>query len=312
MARKYGVSTSTVDRRATEIEHQSKIEFRFGAFSTGQRAVNQNKFSHIDDPTRWHLDPDLHPERRYLNLDNGLIIAASDFHYWPGKATTMHRALIKFVHEKDPDAFIANGDVMDFPQISRHPPIGWEHNPTVADEIEAAQARLGEIMAASPRVGMRKIWTFGNHDARFNMKLAAVAPEFKHIKGTQLRDHFPDWEPCWSTWVNDDVVFKHRWKGGEHAAYNNTVKSGKTCITGHLHSAQVTPFTDWNGTRYGMDLGCIAEINGQQFAYTEDNPKNWRNAFGVFTIRNGLLLPPEHVIRWGKDSVAFRGQIIEV
>src|SRR4029079_11608382 len=139
------------------------------------------------------------------------------------------------------------------------------------------------------------------------------APEFAKVHGTRLADHYPLWEPCWSVFVNEDVVVKHRFKGGLHAPHNNTVNSGRTIVTGHLHSAKVTPFTDYNGTRYGVDTGCIADPNAKAFVnYTEDNPKNWRAAFGGFTVRGGQLLPPELATVWDDRHIAFRGDLIRV
>jgi hypothetical protein len=86
-----------------------------------------------------------------------------------------------------------------------------------------------------------------------------------------------------------------------------------TTITGHLHSAKVIPFTDYNGTRYGVDAGCIADPDHRAFLdYTEDNPKNWRSAFCILTIVDGNLLIPELAIKWDEDHFQFRGKLIKV
>jgi hypothetical protein len=123
------------------------------------------------------------------------------------------------------------------------------------------------------------------------------------------------WMPCWSLWINEDIVVKHRYKNGIHATHNNTIWSGKTMITGHLHSLKVTPFTDYDGTRFGVDTGTLAEVGGPQFTdYLEDNPVNWRAGFVVLTFWNGRLLDPElvRVLDEEKGLVVFRGQVIEV
>lgn len=253
-----------------------------------------------------------HGVRLRAEVSNGTAIIFSDAHYWPGRASTAHRALVKLVHEMEPKLVICNGDAVDMAAISRHPPIGWEKQPTVQEEIEVAQDRLHEIMKASPK-RTRHIWNLGNHDARFETKLATVAPQFAKIEGIHLYDHFPLWDRAWSTWINDDVVVKHRWKGGVHATHNNAVNSGKTMVTGHLHSAKVTPFTDYNGTRFGVDTGCLASPYGDQFDnYTEDNARNWVSAFGVLTFVKDQLLWPELVTVWDENTVQFRGKLISV
>lgn len=271
----------------------------------------------VDIPTRSkqeriQQDTGAHAPRLNVRIEDGVVVVFSDAHYWPGPPSTAHRALVKTVHEMAPKAIICNGDAVDMAAVSRHPPIGWEKQPTVQEEIEAAQDRLHELVAACT-ARTRLVWNLGNHDARFETKLAAVAPQYAKVAGIHLCDHFSQWDRAWATWINDDVVVKHRFKGGDHATFNNTVKAGKTMVTGHLHSAQVRPFTDYNGTRFGVDTGCLSDPFGPQFTnYTEDNPRNWISAFSILTFAKGKLLWPELVTVWNNDTVQFRGKLISV
>jgi hypothetical protein len=111
---------------------------------------------------------------------------------------------------------------------------------------------------------------------------------------------------------------KHRIKGGIHATRNNTLNSGRTVITGHLHSLKVTPMTDYNGTRWGIDCGTMMEPGigktwGEQaLNYTEDNPLDWRSGFAILTFHKGRLLWPEVVHVIGEGKVDFRGKVYEV
>ena len=251
-----------------------------------------------------------HPERLLLSVKDGLVMVGSDCHYWPNIISTAHRAFVHLAKELQPKAIIMNGDVFDGASISRHPPIGWESVPDVEQEVNAAQERMAEIRDAAPNA--KRIWPLGNHDARFEMRLATVAPEFARMNGFHLKDHFPYWHPCYSCWINDDVVVKHRWKGGVHATHNNTLGSGKTMVTGHLHSLKVTPYSDYNGTRYGVDTGTLADPEGPQFAYSEDNPHNQRQGFAVLKFWKGKLLPPALVTVLDEGRVHFRGEVIDV
>jgi len=246
-----------------------------------------------------------------IEVKNGVVLVGSDLHIWPGAESVTLRAFKKFCKELKPVAVILNGDVLDFPQISRHPPLNWELTPSPAEEIEAAQYHLHEIIQAAPR-GCRKIWTLGNHDARFEAKLAQIAREYRNIRGIHLHDHFPLWERGWSCSINDRIVVKHRFKGGVHATYNNTIHAGRTIITGHLHSAMVRAFTDYNGTRWGVDTGCMAETDHPAFEYTEDNPKSWVSGFGVFTFKDGRLMWPELVTKYSSESMQWRGKEVRV
>lgn len=294
LAKKLGVTDRAVYGR------RARLEERYGRQLTGPAHQHQ---------TRNNIE---HPQRSVMDIKNGVLFVGSDGHYWPGKASTVHRALVKLAREMKPVAFVFNGDAFDGARISRHPPIGWEKRPELVDELHACQERLTEIDEALPTKAAR-LWTLGNHDARFETRLAIAAPEYARINGVHLKDHFPKWEPSWSVFVNDDLVIKHRFKGGLHAPLNNSLWSGRSMVTGHLHSAKVHPLTDYNGTRYGVDTGCIADPDGEQFMdYREDSPANWRSAFGVFTFKNGVLLQPELVLRWDKNHVQFRGEIIRV
>jgi hypothetical protein len=248
--------------------------------------------------------------RRGIELDKGVVIVFSDAHFWPDDTTTAFRALIHLIKELKPKVIVNNGDAFDGGAISRYPRIGFDSKPTVKQELEACQFYLGEIedIAKCPL-----IWTMGNHDARFENILANNASQFEGVKGFTLKEHFPRWQPCWSYWVNEDTIIKHRYKNGRTAGYANALNSGVNIITGHTHVLAVQPITNYNGTLWGVQTGTLAEPNNMQFAdYTEDNPKDWRSGFAVLTFDRGQLLMPELVQVFGEDEVVFRGKIIKV
>lgn len=258
----------------------------------------------------------VYSHRQELSVKDGVVLVGSDFHIWPGSESTALRAFKKLAKDLKPAAVILNGDVLDFPQISRHPPIGWESAPSVKEEIEAAQDHLQDIATACGKA--RKIWTLGNHDARFETRLATVAREYKGLQGIHLSDFFGLWEKGWSCLINGEVeggrtMVKHRFKGGQSAPRANTLNSGIHMVTGHLHSQKVIPVSDYLGDRYGIDTGCVADKDHKAFIdYTEDAPLDWRSGFGVLTYKAGKLLYPELVTKWDASSVQFRGQLIRV
>lgn len=253
---------------------------------------------------------DNHPARHVAQLRDGVVLIGSDAHYWPGMVSTAHRAFVKFCRDLTPAVVVVNGDVFDGATISRWPRIGWDSKPSVIDELKACEERLTEIENAAPKA--KKVWTLGNHDARYENFLASKAPEYEGVPGFTLKDRFPLWIPCWSFFLNDTVI-KHRFKGGIHATHNNTLWAGKTIVTGHLHSLKVTPFTDYTGTRWGVDSGTLADANGDQFVdYSEDNPKNHRSGFIVLTYHQGRLLWPEIAHVRSEGEIEFRGKVYQV
>ncbi len=256
-----------------------------------------------------------HAARHYLGIENGTVIVFSDAHFWPGIRTTAFKGLLWAIKELKPKSVINGGDAFDGASVSRFPRVGWDSKPSVIEELKACEAYLGEIEEATKKArhNAKLIWALGNHDARFENRLANTVPEFMHVGGFKLKDHFPAWIPCWSCWPTENVVVKHRMKGGIHATHMNAVSSGKTVVTGHLHSLKVTPYSDYNGERFGVDTGTLAEPGGPQFVdYLEDNPTNWRSGFAVLTFHNGRMLSPELVHAMAPDVIQFRGQVIDV
>jgi len=275
-------------------DRKSKIQIRHG--------ISLPVYAATQDSRRHSVIPE---NRRLIEhrVDNGHVFIASDCHYWPGEETVAHKAFVKLITEFKPQTLILNGDVFDGARISRFPALMGTDPPTPKKEIEACQDRLHEIANASKNA--IKFWTYGNHDVRLFNYIAAHAPDLSEF--SNLWDYFPGWHTGWRVDINESVVIKHRWHNGMHATYNNTLKSGRSIITGHLHKLQVYPYSDYGGRRYGVDTGTLAEPYGDQFVYTEMNPVNWCSGFCVLTFKDGMMLPPElcEVIN---GSAYFRGQ----
>jgi hypothetical protein len=248
-----------------------------------------------------------------LGILDGTVIVFSDAHFIPGQRTTAFKGLLWAIQELKPKAIIANGDCFDGASISRHD-VTDQPQTSVIQELKACQGALGEIeeAAKAARHNVKLCFTWGNHDIRFGNRLAQHAPQFKDVQGFKLTDHIPNWDFCWAVWPTDNVIIKHRYKGGIHATHNNTVNAGVSVVTGHLHSLKVTPFSDFNGVRFGCDTGTLAETDGPQFTYAELNPSNHRSGFAVLNFHNGKLLWPQLACKFDEGLIDFRGQIIDV
>lgn len=281
-------------RRSVEVRHNTPL----GA--TDSRA---KQFSHLQ-PIEYKRDHN-------LGILNGTVVLFSDAHFWPGERTTAYRGLLHLIRELQPKVVICNGDAFDGARISRYPRIGWDSTPSVVEELKAVEAALGEIEDAAGKAKL--IWPLGNHDARFENRLASNAPEFEGVKGFHLKDHFAAWTPCWACWINDNTVAKHRFKGGIGATRNNTIHAGVNIFTGHLHQGRYQPFSDYNGTRYGVDCGTLTDVPGRQTVhYTEMNPLDWRSSFVVATFHDGRLLEPQHAVKWSDGKIEFERKLIDV
>jgi UDP-2,3-diacylglucosamine pyrophosphatase LpxH len=293
MARKYDLNIRNIykKRRLLEADH--------GTISNPNKIEQNIPAKHV---------------RKEIDADNLVVIIGSDAHYQLNAVSTAHLAFVELTKELQPDMIILNGDMIDGASISRHPPRGWEYIPALADEMDAVQLRLEEIEKAAPSA--QRIWTIGNHDSRFESRLAMQMPEMRGLTGTRLEDFFPSWSIYMSVHINfgnlQKLVVKHRWNGGVHAGYNNVLKGGVNMVTGHTHQQECKPFTDYTGTRYGVQLGTMQEPNAAAFEYAEDSPKNWVSGFAVITIRDGVLLMPEFVRVHKPGVYEFQGDLREI
>jgi hypothetical protein len=279
-----------------------------------KRRANMARNEPIPAPTQKATD---FPGRVPLEIKNGTVLIGGDAHIWPGPASTAMRAFKKFCDDLKPAAVILNGDILDFPRLSRHPQ-SWESAPDASEEIEAAQDHLNDIVQACSRKA-RKIWTIGNHDMRFEGMIANSIPQYRGIKGVHLSDHFPAWEKAMSCMINEDVrggetMVKHIPKGGGiNATRGFTLNGGVSTIHNHLHSQNIRPVSDYNRfDRYGVDTGMLADKDHKAFGYAQDAPLDWRSGFAVLTYRDGILMPPELVTKMDAKTVWFRGALHRV
>jgi Calcineurin-like phosphoesterase. len=256
------------------------------------------------------------PGRVSLEIADGVVLVGGDAHIWPGPASTCMRAFKKFCGDIKPAAVILNGDVLDFPRISRHPQ-NWETAPDPQEEIEAAQDYLSDIVQSCSRK-TQKIWAIGNHDQRFEGMIANAIPQYRGVKGVHLSDHFPAWQKAMSCMINEGgkgaTIVKHIPKGGGiNATRGFTLNGGINTVHNHLHAQNVRPLSDYRDhDRYGVDTGMLADKEHKAFGYAQDAPLDWRSGFAVLTYRDGILMPPELVTKMSPTTVWFRGSLHRV
>lgn len=292
-----GVDQRNLHGRIAKIEHRTGEKLRLHA---GQRFAAKVRISRDTRPNP-------------IDMPDGVIMVASDCHYWPGEKSAAHRAFVKLGKQLKPDIVVINGDEFDGASVSRHGRAGFEYRPTVAQEIAALKECMGEIHAATPRA--KHLGSYGNHTMRWDTYLSGNAPQMEGALST-FDDLLADWHYAWAWMVNGHTLIKHRIKGGIHATWNNTAEAQVNTVTGHLHNLRVTPRSTMSpingGHIYGVDTGMLADPWGPQFAYVEQGPRNWRSGFVVLTFSGGNLMPPELVQVIGEDQVFFRGKVLDV
>jgi len=229
---------------------------------------------------------------------SGTVLVCSDVHLWPDHKPFAWFCLLEAVKRYKPIEIWINGDLLDFPSISRHPRHGWEDRPTMVEEMDWARQEMNALTKAADKVGAVKRITRGNHDARFEAYIAKNAPGIEGAPGTTLKELyevFDGWRIYHSLFVNETTMVKHTWHRSIDAARRNTIGAGTNIVTGHTHRLLARPFSDYKGVRFGVETGFLGEIQGPQFAYGDGNPQDWQPGFMVlFLDQHELLYEPIH------------------
>ena len=255
-----------------------------------------------------------HTENKVRSIANitGCVIVFSDAHFMPGEPSVAFTAMLKLIKKLKPSMIVANGDILDGALISRYgPEQGWQNKPSLKQELEAVQWHMDQIVKACKGLGTILHRTVGNHDIRFDKRLAGLVPEYKDIGGTRLSDHIPEWSESWSLMVNDVCMIKHRLQhSGIHSSYNNVLKSGLSTCSGHTHLLEIKGWTDYTGRRWGISTGMLADPLSEAFHYLEDNPVPWCSGLAVLHFdEDGSLLPPE-LCEVVEGRAYFRGAVV--
>lgn len=247
-----------------------------------------------------------------FSITDGVVLVGSDAHYSPGHVPIAHKALCNLTAELGTQVkgIILNGDILDGGTISRHPKTRFGARPTVKQELEAVQERLGDIEKVRP-AGCRLLRTYGNHCARFEARLVSQVPEYEGIGGFLLRDHLPLWEDSLRIDINEDMVVIHDWHSGVHSGWNDVVKGGCHTLTGHTHELGCKAHKGFKSVHYGIKSGMLADDEQQEFDYRGGRPGfNWQSGFAVLTWVDGMLLMPEFCAVREDGRAYFRGKLM--
>lgn len=290
------------------LNRRASLEIRYGI------KLETHNSLRIPPKKQKKIEQTPHNVRRGIDVDKvKRVIVFSDAHF-TDTTTTAFRALLMMIDTFKPEVIICNGDAFDGQVLSRFPSINYDQKPTVLEELKACRWHLDEIAKHKP-AGCELIWTLGNHDMRYESWLVNKVPEYSGVDGFSLKYHFPEWKTCWSYWIGEETIVKHRYKGGRTAGYSNLQAAGNTnIITGHTHVLCASPISNYQGTYWGVQTGCLADPMSATFEYCEDSPKDWRSGFVMLSFDQGRMLMPELIMVCDENEglFEFRGCINKV
>ena len=190
------------------------------------------------------------------------------------------------------------GDVSDFHAISFHtknPDL-----PSAGDEYDMVRNRIKPWVSSFPKATV----VYGNHDLR-GFRLGRTV----NIPDRLIRSPKELWETKKWTWVHeyikDDMYFIHNGGGGLYPAINRAKSMGMSVICGHTHTnAGVHWVASPLHRFFGMNVGCLIDIDKMQFEYGQHY--TYRPILGVGIIKNGT--PYYEVMPCGQGEKYHKGK----
>jgi UDP-2,3-diacylglucosamine pyrophosphatase LpxH len=247
--------------------------------------------------------------------DSRTVVIVGD-HQAPFHDTNLHRLFCEWMEYNQPDEGVHLGDLMDFPDISRHKPD--PENVAYANEcLQAGYDILRGVRTASPGT----IWRFmpGNHDIRIRdyeikhapgiyelsvvatpSETSVVAHSLPHLLrldelGIEYIDPHGPYEDGQVTLSKHLAVF-HGWKasqGSGKTALDTLKQTGFSIIIGHTHRQSIVHHTTHDINRdvttlMACEAGSMCQVDnqiveGRRFPSFTSFP-DWQSGFAVATI----------------------------
>src|SRR6185503_13997294 len=91
------------------------------------------------------------------------------------------RVFLDVARDVQPDTVVLNGDVVDFPQVSRFTHMPGAGSLSLQDEIDFTREKIvRRVREACPDAAL--LWVIGNHEHRLVRYLADTAPELASLR----------------------------------------------------------------------------------------------------------------------------------
>lgn len=231
-------------------------------------------------------------------LSDEVSLHWSDVHF-PFEDPRAIEVLYQITQDVQPSILAAQGDIIDFWQISDHrPPLEAKLKPHQIDlqnNLEQTAEHLG-IMSSLAKPDAEKYLTYGNHEDRWNRTLAEfqtnprtrqlmMLPKISEVMDLDYQLGLK--EAGWESFdfmggrpkiLNDRLLIIHGHKSTKWASRALLEDYGKSLLFGHSHRIQNFTKTYQAGQIAGWNIGCLCDINPHWRPHTD-----WAQGFAVVT-----------------------------
>lgn len=258
------------------------------------------------------------PGKTKLRHKAELVVICGD-QQAPFQDDALHRLFCQWLYDNEPDRGVNLGDLMDFPDISRHPD-DPENTANANECMQVGYDLMRGYVDASPNTEWQ--WMPGNHDKRLRDYLVKNAPRVYDIKrvdtpesegeivnriqylmrldelGWEYTDPHGDYEDGQIN-ISDHLAVRHGWKLRQKAgetALKTLETLGYSILVGHTHRQAVVhhTFHEIDGTPRQLlaaEVGCMCRLDrrGERDERNRRFPayataSNWQRGFATATI----------------------------
>ena len=269
-------------------------------------------------------------ERRYRDRQGVKhVLVGSDFHGQFVDPLAL-RVFLDVAADVQPDVVVLNGDVVDFPQVSRFTHMPGAGSLSLQDELDYVREKIvRRVREAAPDAAL--LWVIGNHEHRLVRYLADTAPELASLRclswdkllgvdeyqvemvfggnfmAPRQRDRADNYRRKTSKVLYDSLVVTHGQSIAGNAMKVELERFGMSGTSGHTHRPGIftrptlaQPYLSWTSTP--MMAGFAV---GKDYV---DGPSGWTMGFGLFTIdpATGVVIP--HLVPVYEDFASFGGR----
>lgn len=297
-----------------EFKRQAKIEDGLSTeASLGVRTVRRNisKTTRAQDVMHY---ADLHVkpwDGAYNSLDlekeSALLQIGSDFHS-KFMDPFARRVWMDVARKHQPDGTRFNGDLPDFPKLSRHRQLPGHFALNLQQEIDMCVDFMRDDREAAPN-GDKK-YILGNHDIRLITALADAFPIFHSLRNISFAELFkldelevglvarPSFLNPSSRMRNNDIAqnwetianlftIVHGFLAGKDAPRKHMAKFMRFGTNGHLHDPQmISGGSDATGVHQWWQTPCMAYPPAVAAEYIPGpiEASGWAPGFGMFRV----------------------------
>lgn len=258
------------------------------------------------------------------------VLVGSDFHGQFVDPLAL-RVFLDVAKDTQPDTIVLNGDITDFPQVSRFSHMPGAGSLSLQDEIDWTRENiLRRVREAAPNAAI--LYVIGNHEHRLIRYLADTAPELASLRclrwdtlfgiddyGIEMvfggnfmaprqRDRNENTRRRTHAVLYDSLVVTHGRSIADNAMAAELNRWGMSGTSGHTHRPGIqtrpthaNPHLSWTSTP--MMAGFAV---GKDYV---DGPSGWTMGFALFTIdaAAGIVIP--QLVPVYEDFASWNGHV---